>query len=323
MTKLYLDDSRTPLEKGWDVVRNYDEFVAYIETHSMPDIISFDHDLCEDEMWRAVDGYKGLYEISSTGQVRSLKRNTTSGKMLSPAKTIDGLSVHLRDSGRDRTYTIHRLVAEAFIPNPENKKTVNHKDGNRWNNNMNNLEWATQSENIQHSHDNLPRDFQAYGENHNNSLTVSQYDKNGRLWGVYGSVNEAGRQNNIEFTNIAKCARGERATAGGYVWKYEGKEATIKSEIEYTPKTDTDYTSKFFIPNSQKTGLDCAKYIGKRLSEGGDKIPQFNIHSKNTEGSTDIKDHLLIVMLHNGEDPEVTMEDIPHKLIRNGTRKDR
>ena len=210
MTKLYLDDQRTPIEKGWTVVRNYKEFVAYIENNAMPDIISFDHDLQSGEMWRKVKGYEGLYEVSSTGQVRSIGRNTTRGKMLSPAKIESGLQVVLRDKGRDKNYLIHRLVAEAFIPNTENKKTVNHIDGNRYNNSLSNLEWATHSENIKHSHEVLDREYQAYGENNANSLTVSQYDKKGRLWGVYGSVNEAARQNDISFSNIAKCARGER-----------------------------------------------------------------------------------------------------------------
>lgn len=59
MTKLYLDDQRTPIEKGWTVVRNYKEFVAYIENNAMPDIISFDHDLQSGEMWRKVKGMRG------------------------------------------------------------------------------------------------------------------------------------------------------------------------------------------------------------------------------------------------------------------------
>lgn len=142
MTKLYLDDSRTPLEKGWDVVRNYDEFVKYIETHSMPDIISFDHDLAPEHYHN--DMYKG-------------------------------------------------------------QKVYN----------------------------------------------------------------------------------------------------------------------KLYKTFKEKTGLACAEYIGKVLSGSGEKVPMFNVHSQNPAGSLNIKDHLLIVMLHNGEDPEVTMEDIPHKLIRNGTKQNR
>lgn len=320
MTKLYLDDQRTPVEKGWKVVRNYKEFVAYIENNAMPDIISFDHDLQSGEMWRKVKGYEGLYEVSSTGQVRSIGRNTTRGKMLSPAKIESGLQVVLRDKGRDKNYLIHRLVAEAFIPNTENKKTVNHIDGNRYNNSLSNLEWATHSENIKHSHEVLDREYQAYGENNANSLTVSQYDKKGRLWGVYGSVNEAARQNDISFSNIAKCARGERQTAGGYIWKYEGKDVTIKAEVNYSPKTKKDYISRFYIPNENKTGLDCAKYIRDILINSSEKIPQFNIHSNNYEGSSDIKDLLLLTMLEVGEDPEVTMDDIPYKLNKNGTK---
>lgn len=139
MTKLYLDDKRTPVEKGWKVVRNYKEFVAYIDNNAMPDIISFDHDLA-----------------------------------------------------------------------PE------------------------------HYHNDM-----------------------------------------------------------------------YKGQKEY---------SKLYKTFKEPTGLACAEYIGKVLMGSGEPVPQFNVHSQNPAGKLNIKDHLLLVMFTVGEDPEVTMDDIPYKLNKNGTK---
>lgn len=135
MRKLYLDDERTPTEKGWDVVRNYEEFVAYIDKNAMPDIVSFDHDLAPEHYHN--DMYKGQ--------------------------------------------AVYNLLYKTF---------------------------------------------------------------------------------------------------------------------------------------KKKTGLACAQYIGEILSGSGEQVPQFNVHSQNPAGGKNIKDHLLIVMLHNGEDPEVTMNEIPFTLTK-------
>lgn len=122
------------------------------------------------EEWRDVVGYEGIYQVSSLGRVKSLphktKRGIRGGKILKLSESNSNnppkgwqtyLQVCLSRRSDERFFSVHRLVAEAFIPNPENKKTVNHKDGNRHNNNVDNLEWASQSENIKHSFDVLKR----------------------------------------------------------------------------------------------------------------------------------------------------------------------
>ena len=306
MKRLFLDDLREPVDaytythnkvylEEWDVVKHYTEFTEYIEKNGIPDIVSFDHDLSDfdQESWKDVDDYKGIYKVSSLGRVLRIKKSkgTSGNNMLIPSKKESGLEVRLRNRGNDKKYLIHRLIAKAFIPNLKNKPQINHKDGNRWNNHLHNLEWSTNSENTKHSHDYLDREYTAYGENHSNSKTVSQYDKYGNLINIYGSVNEAGRQLNIQFTNIAKCCRNERKTAGGFIWKYENKNITVKSKVSHIKKEDKNYIDRFFIPETfkEKTGYHCAKWLVQYCIDNKLELPkEIFIHSMNVIGGVNI-----------------------------------
>lgn len=100
------------------------------------------------EEWKQVIGYEGLYEVSNTGKVK----NAQTGREIAIGYVNGYKRVNLWKNNKYKTKRIHRLVAEAFIPNPENKRTVNHKDGDKLNNNVNNLEWATHSENNKHAY---------------------------------------------------------------------------------------------------------------------------------------------------------------------------
>lgn len=117
------------------------------------------------EQWKAVAGYEGLYEVSNFGRVKSLGNDKKKKeKILSPGvNSREYLKIGLRKDRTRVTHSIHRLVAAAFIDNPDGKRTVNHKDGNKKNNNVTNLEWATDSENVKHSYASLGR---ASGERH-------------------------------------------------------------------------------------------------------------------------------------------------------------
>lgn len=125
----------------------------------------------QEEIWKDIQGYEGIYQVSSLGRVKSLPRenryfNSLAGKecvrhykerIMKLKKNRGGyMTAHLRDeeNGKEDWPTVHRLVATAFIPNPNEKPTINHKDGIKVNNFLENLEWATWSENTRHAHDN-------------------------------------------------------------------------------------------------------------------------------------------------------------------------
>lgn len=162
-----------------------------------------------------IKGFENEYSISPDGNVFSKRRN----KFLSFYITENGnyKYVHLYKNGKRREVSIHRLVTETFIPNPENKIMVNHIDGNTLNNCVKNLEWCTNRENQLHAIKiGLNKNI---GENHKRARKVVQLD-NYKIIKIWGCINDAERELKIHQSNIIKCCRGERKTTGGYQWKY-------------------------------------------------------------------------------------------------------
>lgn len=163
------------------------------------------------EVWKDIEGYEGLYQVSNLGRVKSFVKSRSKIKSLSNDK--DGyLLCVLHKFNKKRTFKVHRLVAMSFIPNPENKSQVNHKDGNKHNNIVDNLEWVTPVENMYHARINGLRSSMYHG--------VSQYDLDGNLIQNFNSVTEAASFIGGSRCCIVHCCTGRQLTAHGYVWKY-------------------------------------------------------------------------------------------------------
>ena len=156
------------------------------------------------ETWKAIVGYEGIYEVSDLGRVRSLKHGKE--KILKPGNNGRGyLFVVLCKDGKYKNTKVHRLVAEAFIPNPLHLETVNHKDEYKTNNSASNLEWMTRADNKRYSA-NKP---------------VQMFDKStGELLATYPSAHEAQRVTGINLGNICLCCNGKYKSAGGYAWRF-------------------------------------------------------------------------------------------------------
>ena len=155
-----------------------------------------------------IKGYEGLYAVTSCGKVWSYKSNRFLGNNLDK----DGYCrATLFKEGQRKTYKTHRLIAEAYIPNPENKPQINHKDENKQNNCINNLEWATAKENTNYGTRNQ-RAGEAIGKKRSKKVYCVELDK------VFDSMTQAQKELNIN--NISACCRGIYKTAGGYHWEY-------------------------------------------------------------------------------------------------------
>lgn len=185
------------------------------------------------ELWADISGYEGAYQVSNIGQIRSVSRivtrkngrqHTVKGKILRAYPNVDGYpTIRLSRQGRLASYRVHRLVAEAFIPKAEGRPFVNHKDGNKANNAVTNLEWCNASENQKHAfRTGLNHHVLLRGYDCSCSKEVIQLDSNGVELCKYGSVREAARICGIPDTNIHDVAKHKKGhhTAGGFRWEY-------------------------------------------------------------------------------------------------------
>lgn len=162
------------------------------------------------ELWKDIKGFEGSYCVSDKGRVYSF----LSDKYMKPSKTRKGyLQCGLRKDRKSYPRRIHRLVAEAFIPNPDNLPQVNHKDENKENNNVENLEWCTDDYNRHYG-----STVQRTGEAHQKK--VNQYSLEGELIKTWEGINVASDSLGLSRSHITDCCKGRLRKTGGFMWKY-------------------------------------------------------------------------------------------------------
>jgi hypothetical protein len=175
------------------------------------------------EIWKDIEEYKGLYQVSNLGRIRSITRKVKNGhgyrliqgKILTDRIDKGGYKmIDLRNGKIKKTHKVHRLVAEAFIPNPENKPEVNHKkEFEKWNNRVDNLEWMTSKENMNYGTA-IERTKKKL------SKIVYQYNRNNNLIKKWDSANEC-RKSGFSSRHVSECCKGIAKTHKGYKWSYE------------------------------------------------------------------------------------------------------
>lgn len=173
--------------------------------------------------WKPIKDFEGIYEISNDGIVRSLnhKRKNKNGIYIQKGKVLKcGINkktgykmVSLSKNGKSKTKYIHKLVAETFLDNPNNYECINHKDENKLNNDIDNLEFCTKKYNCRYGNRNKKIAEKL-------SKKINQYDLEGNFIKTWDSSVQIERTININQRNVCLCCKGKRKTVGGYIWSY-------------------------------------------------------------------------------------------------------
>lgn len=191
----------------------------------------------EEEIWKDIVGYEGYYILSNRGEVVGLERTIVGKdgvvkiykrkKQKTFISTTGYVIVILCKNGVAKKKSIHRLLATAFIPNPHNKPEINHKNSIRSDNRLENLEWVTRSENVQHGYSfgfmKQKRKPFIEKETKINKIkrSVVQLSLDGVYVNEYESISSASKSNNLHSAGISNCCRNKSAFCGKYLWKYK------------------------------------------------------------------------------------------------------
>lgn len=167
------------------------------------------------EIWKPIKGYEGLYEVSNLGRIKSLNAyNHNIEKIMSCPLHHSGYKiVSLKVNGKSKTFNIHRLVAETFIPNPYNLPCINHINEIKTDNRIENLEWCTYKYNCNYGSRNKKIGCHSRRK-------VNQYDLEGNFVKTWNSISEACQQLNCFSSGIVLCCQGKHSNCKGFIWRY-------------------------------------------------------------------------------------------------------
>jgi hypothetical protein len=175
-----------------------------------------------DEKWLPIKGFGGNYEVSNLGRIRSYCWNREVIRKVHIG-TTGYFEITLHDKMKQKRCKVHRLVALAFIPKVKGKTMVNHKNGLKTDNRVENLEWCTMSENSMHAYATClskPAWTGKFGQKNKTAKLVGQFTKDGKKIMEFYGAREAQRKTGVAFRNISQVCVGERPSAGGYIWKF-------------------------------------------------------------------------------------------------------
>lgn len=186
------------------------------------------------EVWKDIVDYEGLYQVSNLGRVKSLFRYK---RILKPQKDIHGyLKVGLYKNGKCKLFNIHKLVANAFIENHKNYKYVNHKDENKTNNRVENLEFCSFYYNLIYG-----TRVQRIAEK--NNKPILQFDLEGNFIREWESITQASKELNNSLNNISQCCLGRSRTSKGYIFRFKD-DKEILSKFKKIIGSDINVGSK-------------------------------------------------------------------------------
>jgi len=184
----------------------------------------------QEEVWKDIPNYEGLYQVSNLGRVKSLPRKTNNqycnGLIMKAHNSYGYLKLQLKKNNNYKWFFIHRLVAQAFLNNYSDALQVNHKNGIKNDNKVENLEMVTASQNQLHSYrilKNIPSMKNRFGEEHVRAVKINQYTKQMKHIAAWNSIIDASKKLNINASCICNVLKRRRKTAGGYVWEYADK----------------------------------------------------------------------------------------------------
>ena len=174
-----------------------------------------------EEIWKDVIGYEGLYQVSNLGRIKSLAKRGKPERIMKQTLNHKGYpNLSLCKNGKSSRRTTHREVAKAFIPNPDNLPQVNHIDGNKQNNNLENLEWCDNSYNQIHANKMGLNKHRIERVKEVCCKPIAMYDYKGNFIKAFSSLNEASIETGISNKSISYCALRKNKMSGGYKWQY-------------------------------------------------------------------------------------------------------